>query len=96
MEPGLAEAHAAWRRGDRTAALERVRLAALAPNPTFAVLETLAQFCLELGGLDEAVEATRRAIALDPTQSRAWHRLGVSHVQKKANLRKPERRSNES
>src|SRR3974390_1207892 len=73
---------AARARGDGNASLAHVRLLANAPEATAEVFEALAQLCLEAGLTDEAAGASGRAIAGDPSQPEAWHRLGIIQMRR--------------
>lgn len=80
--PDHAEAHLilgliAHGRHNRDAALNHLRLAAASPGASFACQDALAHYCFEIGLLDEAADASRKALILDADQPRAWHRLAL-------------------
>ena len=77
---GLAEAHAAWRRGDRPRAL--ALLTALAANvPTNAAIPArLGAYALEVGNDGDALRWLEGAVALAPDDASAWTNLGTARL----------------
>jgi predicted O-linked N-acetylglucosamine transferase (SPINDLY family) len=77
---GLAEAHAAWRRGDRPRALALLTALAASVPASAAIPARLGAYALEAGNDGDALRWLERAVALAPADASAWTNLGTARL----------------
>jgi predicted O-linked N-acetylglucosamine transferase (SPINDLY family) len=77
---GLAEAHAAWRRGDRPRALALLTALAASVPASAAIPARLGAYALEAGDDGDALRWLERAVALAPADASAWTNLGTARL----------------
>lgn len=82
LDAALAEAHAALKCGDRARAALLARSAQQTSPPAFETCNRLAQLFLELQLLDDAAQASKRAIAFNDRAPQTWRRLAIVEMQR--------------
>jgi tetratricopeptide (TPR) repeat protein len=68
--------------GNNAGAIACLREASNSRGAPFFVFDALSQLCLEQGLLDEAADASARAVTIDAGQEHAWRRLAIVQTQR--------------
>ena len=63
--------------GNRTLAIDYVKRACASPRASAQYYSNLAEMCRQVGRLEEALPAGRRAVEIDPSHVAAWNNLGI-------------------